>query len=89
MSKIFTELFIFSFSVYREMPADVSATEGVLDLTDYVARIVKDNWTMEVFDLELLKGPCAQSEEELMIALQLAMWCVTNPPSNGPLRLLK
>ncbi|CAN5958970.1 unnamed protein product [Sphagnum jensenii] len=65
-------------------PADVSATEGALDLPDYVAGIVKENWTAEVFDLELLKGPYAPSEEELMTALQLAMRCVTNPPSDRP-----
>ncbi len=89
MSKICTELFISSFSVYREMPTDVSATKGVLDLPNYVTGIVKDNWTMEVFDLELLKGPCAPSKEELMTALQLAMRCVTNPPFDGPSRLLE
>jgi hypothetical protein len=44
---------------------------------------------MEVFDLELLKGPYAPSKKELMTALQLAMWCVTNPPSDGPSRLLE
>ncbi len=65
-------------------PADVSATEGALDLPDYVAGIVKENWTAEVFDVELLKGPNAPSEEELMTALQLAMRCVTNPPSDRP-----
>ncbi len=43
MSKIYTELFISSFNVYREMPADVNATKGVLNLPNYVARIIKDN----------------------------------------------
>jgi hypothetical protein len=62
------------------MLVDVSATKGVLDLPNYVARIIKDNWTMEVYDLKLLKGPYAPSKEELMTALQLAMQCVTNPP---------
>jgi hypothetical protein len=44
---------------------------------------------MEVFDLQVLKGPYAPLEKELMIALQLAMWCVTNPPFDGPSRLLE
>jgi hypothetical protein len=44
---------------------------------------------MEVFDLELLKGPYAPLKEELMTALQLEMRCVTNPPSDGPSRLLE
>ncbi len=83
------EFFISSFSVYRETPVDDSITKSVLDLPNYVARIVKDNWTMEVYDLKLLKGPYAPLKEELMTTLQLAMRCVTNPPSNGPSRLLE
>jgi len=43
MSKLYTELFISSFSVYRETPTDVNATKGVLNLPNYVARIIKDN----------------------------------------------
>jgi hypothetical protein len=58
----------------------VSTTEGALDLPDYVAGIVKENWTAEVFDVELMKGSNAPSEEELMTALQLAMRCVSPPP---------
>ncbi len=89
MSKICIELFIFCFGVYREMPMDVSAIEGALDLPDYLLGILKDNWTMEVFDLKLLKGPYAPSKEELMTTLQPLMPCVTNPPSDGPSRLLE
>jgi hypothetical protein len=44
---------------------------------------------MEVYDLKLLKGPYAPSKEELMTALQLALKCVINPPSNGPSKLLE
>lgn len=45
---------------------------------------MKENWTAEVFDLELMKGAAAPSEEDLMTALQLAMRCVSNPPSQRP-----
>jgi hypothetical protein len=45
MSKICNEIFISSFGVYREILADVSATEGVLDLPDYIVGIVNDNWS--------------------------------------------
>jgi len=62
----------------------VSTTDGALDLPDYVAGIVKENWTAEVFDLELMKGAAAPTEEELMTALQLAMRCVSPPPSERP-----
>lgn len=62
----------------------MSTTDGALDLPDYVAGIVKENWTAEVFDLELMKGAAAPTEEELMTALQLAMRCVSPPPSERP-----
>lgn len=65
-------------------PQDVSTTDGALDLPDYVAGIVKENWTAEVFDLELMKGAAAPTEEELMTALQLAMRCVSPLPSERP-----
>ncbi len=83
------EFFISSFGVYRETPVDVTVTESVLDLPNYVTRIVNDNWTMEVYDLKLFKGPYAPSKEELMTTLQSTMRCVTNPPSNGPSRLFE
>lgn len=62
----------------------MSTTDGALDLPDYVAGIVKENWTAEVFDLELMKGASAPTEEELMTALQLAMRCVSPQPSERP-----
>lgn len=65
-------------------PADVTAREGAADLPDYVAEIAKENWTAEVFDLELMKGAAAPSEEELMTTLQLAMRCVASAPASRP-----
>jgi hypothetical protein len=65
-------------------PADVTAREGATDLPDYVAEVAKENWTAEVFDLELMKGAAAPSEEELITALQLAMRCVASAPASRP-----
>jgi len=65
-------------------PADVTAREGAADLPDYVAEVAKENWTAEVFDLELMKGAAAPSEEELITALQLAMRCVASAPASRP-----
>jgi hypothetical protein len=62
-------------------PADVTAREGAADLPDYVAEGAKENWTAEVFDLELMKGAAAPSEGELMTTLQLAMRCVASAPA--------
>jgi hypothetical protein len=45
------------------VPTNVGTIEGALNLPNCVA------WIAKVFDLELLKGPYAPSEEELMTAL--------------------
>lgn len=60
-----------------------SATETGMDLPDWVASIVKQQWTHEVFDLELMKGR-APGDEELINTLQLAMTCVKLPPLERP-----
>eukprot|EP00250_Pteridium_aquilinum_P019829 c24590_g1_i1 orf=204-2549(+) len=59
--------------------ASADQTAG-MDLPEWVASIVKEEWTNEIFDLELMKG-AAPSEDELINTLQLAMNCVT--PSAG------
>ncbi|KAI5068329.1 hypothetical protein GOP47_0017152 [Adiantum capillus-veneris] len=59
-------------------------TEGTtMDLPDWVASIVKQEWTQEVFDIELMKGR-APGDEELINTLQLAMNCVTLAPLERP-----
>eukprot|EP00250_Pteridium_aquilinum_P015011 c22326_g1_i2 orf=415-2790(-) len=57
--------------------------EGTLDLPEWVASIVKQQWTQEVFDLELMKGR-APGDEELINTLQLAMTCVKLAPLERP-----
>ncbi|KAJ9172966.1 hypothetical protein P3X46_016150 [Hevea brasiliensis] len=55
--------------------------EGV-DLPRWVQSVVKDEWTSEVFDLELLRY---QNVEEYMVQLlQLAINCTTQYPDNRP-----
>ncbi|KAG0580177.1 hypothetical protein KC19_4G154000 [Ceratodon purpureus] len=90
LKKATTKSDVYSFGIVLlelltgKAPQDVSSTDGALDLPDYVASIVKENWTAEVFDVELMKGSNAPSEEELMTALQLAMRCVSPPPADRP-----
>ncbi|KAL8218057.1 hypothetical protein R6Q57_021430 [Mikania cordata] len=56
--------------------------DGV-DLPQWVASIVKEEWTNEVFDLELMKDATAIGDELLNI-LKLALHCVDPFPSARP-----
>ncbi|KAL5079466.1 hypothetical protein RYX36_007887 [Vicia faba] len=55
--------------------------EGV-DLPRWVQSVVKEEWTSEVFDLELLRYQ--NVEEEMVQLLQLAVDCAATYPDNRP-----
>ncbi|XP_062197606.1 probable leucine-rich repeat receptor-like protein kinase IMK3 [Phragmites australis] len=59
-------------------PAD---TTNGMDLPQWVASIVKEEWTSEVFDLELMRDAAG---DELMDTLKLALHCVDPSPSVRP-----
>ncbi|KAL6531125.1 putative leucine-rich repeat receptor-like protein kinase imk3 [Orobanche hederae] len=58
------------------------AMDGV-DLPQWVASIVKEEWTNEVFDLELLRDASVIGDE-LLNTLKLALHCVDPSPSARP-----
>ncbi|KAD3336182.1 hypothetical protein R6Q59_028587 [Mikania micrantha] len=58
------------------------ATDG-LDLPQWVASIVKEEWTNQVFDLELMRDP-ANVGGELLNTMKLAMHCVDPSPEERP-----
>ncbi|CAD6255200.1 unnamed protein product [Miscanthus lutarioriparius] len=66
-------------------PAD--STNG-MDLPQWVASIVKEEWTSEVFDLELMRDAAAAAGttagDELMDTLKLALHCVDPAPAVRP-----
>ena len=64
-------------------PAD--STNGI-DLPQLVASIVKEEWTSEVFDLELMRDATAAGTagDELMDTLKLALHCVDPAPAVRP-----
>ncbi|XP_031102073.1 probably inactive leucine-rich repeat receptor-like protein kinase IMK2 [Ipomoea triloba] len=58
------------------------ATDG-LDLPAWVASIVKEEWTNEVFDVELMRD-APNIGEELLNTLKLALHCVDPSPAARP-----
>lgn len=55
---------------------------GVLDLPRWVQSVVREEWTAEVFDLELMRYK--DIEEEMVGLLQIAMSCTSAFPDQRP-----
>ena len=58
------------------------ATNGE-DLPRWVASVVKEEWTNEVFDLELMRD-ASSIGDELLNTLKLTLYCVDPSPSIRP-----
>ncbi|KAL9256183.1 putative inactive receptor kinase [Drosera capensis] len=63
-------------------PTHALLNEEGVDLPRWVQSIVKEEWTSEVFDLELLRYE--NVEEEMVQLLQLAIECASQHPDNRP-----
>lgn len=55
---------------------------GVVDLPRWVQSVVREEWTAEVFDLELMRYK--DIEEEMVGLLQVAMTCTSAAPDQRP-----
>ncbi|KAI3705698.1 hypothetical protein L1987_75939 [Smallanthus sonchifolius] len=63
-------------------PIPSSGQEDVVDLPRWVRSVVREEWTAEVFDVELMKQE--HVEEEMVQMLQIGLACVTRVPDMRP-----
>ncbi|XWS37932.1 hypothetical protein CRYUN_Cryun19dG0087600 [Craigia yunnanensis] len=63
-------------------PMHATGGEEIVHLVRWVQSVVREEWTAEVFDVELLRYP--NVEEEMVEMLQIAMSCVVRMPEQRP-----
>ncbi|KAG6389703.1 hypothetical protein SASPL_151176 [Salvia splendens] len=67
---------------HGEVPCPRLGGEEVIHLVRWVNSVVREEWTGEVFDLELLRYP--HVEEEMVSMLQIGLSCVARMPEQRP-----
>lgn len=63
-------------------PIHTTGGDELVHLVRWVHSVVREEWTAEVFDVELLRYP--NIEEEMVEMLQIAMSCVIRMPDQRP-----
>ncbi|EYU25187.1 hypothetical protein ABFS82_06G024700 [Erythranthe guttata] len=79
---------VYSFGVFLlelltgKSPVQATGGEEVIHLVRWVHSVVREEWTGEVFDVELLRYP--NIEEEMVAMLQIGLSCVARMPEQRP-----
>ncbi|KAK9672523.1 hypothetical protein RND81_12G105900 [Saponaria officinalis] len=76
-----SDVYSFGVLILEILTGKYPLSEGV-SLVRWVNSVVREEWTAEVFDVELLKFP--NSEEEMVTILQLGMACSERHPERRP-----
>lgn len=91
MKKANTKTDIYSFGIFlleilmgKRPGKNASASEEIVDLPSIVKAAVLEERTMQIFDLEILRGIRSPADDGLLHALQLAMGCCAPSPVVRP-----
>ncbi|XP_065858683.1 probable inactive receptor kinase At4g23740 [Euphorbia lathyris] len=63
-------------------PIHTTGGDEIIHLVRWVHSVVREEWTAEVFDVELMR--CPNIEEEMVEMLQIALSCVVRMPDQRP-----